>query len=310
MDVIEVAVSVARDDGLHLGVLAAVSLAGLRHGFDLDHIAAITDISSSQTDRRRSLFLSTVYISGHALVLLVLGSLAVVAGRRIPQTLDSFMGRAIGFTLIALGLYVVYSIGRFRRDFRLQSRWMLLFAALRRTVAWLKRSTVDRIEIEHTHDHPVEGHHHRHLAGRATGATGGSVDTALTVRTTTHVHPHKHVVAVPADPFTEYGVTTAFGVGAIHGVGAETPTQVLLFTAAAGVTGAVGGLLVLLAFLGGLIVGNSILAIAASAGFSQGRRMPRIYIGIAGITAVISIAVGLSYLFQRPDLLPRFLGGG
>ena len=307
MDLIELASSVARDGGLNLGVLVAVSLAGLRHGFDLDHIAAITDISSSQTDRRRSLFLSTVYISGHAFVLFILGSIAVLAGRRIPATLDSFMGRAIGFSLVILGLYVAYSIVRFRRDFRVHSRWMLLFAALRRTVAWLRRTTAEKVEIEHTHDHPLSGHHHSDLTDQESRAPGVS---ALGLRTTTHVHPHKHVVSVPPDPFTEYGVPTAFGVGAIHGVGAETPTQVLLFTTAAGVTGALGGLLVLGAFVTGLVLGNSILAFTASAGFARGRQVPRIYVGIAGVTALASITVGLSYLFERSDLLPRFLGGG
>ena len=34
-----------------------------------------------------------------------------------------------------------------------------------------------------------------------------------------------------------YGRRTAFGVGMIHGVGAETPTQVLIFLAAAGASG-------------------------------------------------------------------------
>jgi high-affinity nickel permease len=33
-------------------------LLGLRHGFDVDHIAAITDIASSQQHLRRSLALS------------------------------------------------------------------------------------------------------------------------------------------------------------------------------------------------------------------------------------------------------------
>ena len=308
MDLIELASSTGREGGLPLGVLVAVSLAGLRHGFDLDHIAAITDISSSQTERRRSLFLSTVYISGHAFVLFILGSLAVLAGQRIPASLDSFMGRAIGLSLVALGLYVVYSIVRFRRDFRVQSRWMLLFAGLRRTVAWLRRTAAEKIEIEHTHDHPIAGHHHPDIIDRVPESP--AADRALTLQTTTHVHPHKHVVSVPPDPFTEYGVPTAFGVGAIHGVGAETPTQVLLFTTAAGVTGTLGGLLVLGTFVAGLIVGNSILAVTASAGFARGRQVPRIYIGLAGATALISITVGLSYLFERADLLPRFLGGG
>ena len=128
-------VSGAVNEGLTLGVLVTVFLSGLRHGVDLDHLVAITDISSSQVDKRRSVLLSTVYAAGHALVLLVLGLAAVLAGERIPAAFDAFMGRMIGLTLVALGLYVAYSLLRYGRGARLRSRWMLLFAGVRRALA-------------------------------------------------------------------------------------------------------------------------------------------------------------------------------
>lgn len=286
-------------------MLIAVFFAGLRHGFDLDHIAAITDITSSQMDRRRAIVLGTVYAIGHAVVLVILGSLAVLAGQRIPESLDDVMGRVIGATLIVLGIYVVYSLIRFGRDAQLRSRWMLVLAGLKRTVAWLKRAPVREVEIEHAHEHPIEGHHHRHEGLHSSGAPvpSGAVKTA------THVHPHRHIVRAPADPFTEYGIATCFGIGMIHGVGAETPSQVVLFTTAAGVTGAIGGVAVLAAFVIGLLLGNTILVVASSSGFSQGQRLPGIYVVLAAATAVVSTAVGLLYVLNRPDLLPAFLGG-
>ena len=286
-------------------MLIAVFFAGLRHGFDLDHIAAITDITSSQLDRRRAYVLGTTYAVGHAFVLLVLGGIAVLAGRRIPPSLDELMGRIIGATLIVLGLYVVYSLIRFGRDVQLRSRWMLILSGLKRTVAWLRRTPVREVEIEHDHEHPSDGHHHRHEPRAAVAADhpGGSV------RTQTHVHTHRHVVRAPTDPFTEYGIATCFGLGMIHGVGAETPSQVVLFTTAAGVTGALGGLAILVAFVIGLLLGNTILVVASSAGFSSGQRLPVIYLVLASVTAIVSIAVGLLYVFNRADLLPGFLGG-
>ena len=185
-------------------MLLAVFFAGLRHGFDLDHIAAITDITSSQMERRRAIMLGTVYAIGHAVVLVVLGGVAVLAGQRIPESLDEVMGRVIGATLIALGLYVVYSLIRFGRDAQLRNRWMLVLAGLQRTVAWLRRAPVREVEIEHAHEHPVEGHHHGHdeIHPPATEPAAGAVKTA------THAHPHRHVVRAPADPFTEYGIGT------------------------------------------------------------------------------------------------------
>jgi high-affinity nickel-transport protein len=273
-------------------VLIAVFFAGLRHGFDLDHIAAITDITSSQMDRRRSIVLGTVYAIGHAIVLFILGGLAVIAGERIPASFDEVMGRVVGATLILLAIYVIYSLIRFGREAQLRSRWMLVLAALKRTVAWIRRTPVREVEIVHDHEHPLDGHHHRHDVPRLVAASREGV-----VLTQAHSHPHTHVVPAPADPFTEYGVWTCLGIGMIHGVGAETPSQVVLFTTAAGVTGALGGLPILLSFVAGLLLGNSLLVGVSAAGFSSGKRLPTVYMAVAVVSAVVSFAVGLSYLF-------------
>jgi zinc transporter ZupT len=286
-------------------MLIAIFFAGLRHGFDLDHIAAITDITSSQLDRRRSLVLGTVYALGHALVLLILGGVAVIAGQRIPDSLDTLMGRVIGVTLVILGVYVIYSLVRFGRDAQLRSRWMIVLSALKRTVAWLQRAPIREVEIEHEHEHPIDGHHHTHEPGELhpMPSAGGAVTTK------THLHRHSHVVRAPADPFTEYGVATCFGIGMIHGVGAETPSQVVLFTSAAGVSAFGGGLAVLVTFVVGLLLGNSILVALSSSGFSKGQQLPLVYLVLAGVTAIVSIGVGLLYVLDRPDLLPGILGG-
>ncbi|MEA2516286.1 MAG: hypothetical protein QOG16_124 [Actinomycetota bacterium] len=274
-------------------MLLAVFFAGLRHGFDLDHIAAITDISSSQIDRRRSMVLGTIYAVGHAVVLVILGAIAVVAGRQIPRSFDEVMGRVIGATLILLGIYVIYSLARFGRAAHLRSRWMVVLAGIKRTVAWIRRTPVREVEISHEHAHPVAGHHHDHdiVHPVVSAEKPGAVLT-----TTTHSHPHSHVVRAPTDPFAEYGPWTCLGIGMIHGVGAETPSQVALFTAAAGVTGALGGLPILLSFVAGLFLGNSLLVVSA-AGLSSGRRLPSIYFVVAVASAIVSLVVGSIYLF-------------
>ena len=292
-------------EGLRWGVVLAVFLAGLRHGFDLDHIAAITDITSSQPDKRRALRLSTFYAAGHALVLLVLGAIAVLLGKRIPAAADALVGRVIGATLIVLGAYVIFSLIRFRRDFRLKSRWMLALAGIRRTLLWLRRQRAEKFEIEHEHEHEHDsGHQHSHASLLGDMGTEG---TTVLVRKTVHSHMHRHVVAAPPDPFLEYGPATSFGVGLIHGVGAETPSQVLLFATAAGLAGSLGGTAVLFAFVIGLFLGNSILAVATTAGFSGGRKAPRLYMVLAGLTALVSMYVGALYLTGRSDLLLSFL---
>ncbi|MEA2453179.1 MAG: hypothetical protein QOG04_1889 [Actinomycetota bacterium] len=271
-------------------MLIAVFFAGLRHGFDLDHIAAITDITSSQTDRRQAIRFGTVYAIGHAIVLALLCGLAILAGQKIPPRFDDVMGRVIGATLVLLGIYVIYTLIRFGREAKLRSRWMLILSGLKRTVAWLRRTPVREVEISHTHEHDLAGHHHAHEDLRHPDASPGAV------KTRTHSHVHSHVLPAPSDPFTEYGVATSLGIGMIHGVGAETPSQVVLFTSAAGVTGAFGGLGVLISFVAGLFIGNSILVGVSAAGFGRGSKLPSIYLVLASVTAIVSIGVGLSYL--------------
>lgn len=270
-----------------------VFLAGFRHGFDVDHVAAITDIASATPGRRTSLFLATMYALGHMLVVFGLGVAAVFAGDRIPESWDAAAGRLIGLSLILLGVYVVYSVARYRRDFRMHSRWMLVVAASRRGLRWLR--PVRHVVVEHAHEHPADGHHdHAHDALPQGDPSPGSV----AVRTTTHAHTHRHVVPMPSDPFTEYTPRTSFVVGMIHGVGAETPTQMLLLATAAGLAGALGGVALVAVFVTGLLLGNTLLAIVAAAGMSAGRKLPALYMGLALATATISIAVGSMYLFE------------
>src|SRR3989442_4015023 len=64
------------------------------------------------------------------------------------------------------------------------------------------------------------------------------------------IHGHQHR---PSAHSTQYGPRTAFGVGMIHGVGAETGSQALLLAGIAGVTGTTG-IVILLAFIVGLLL--------------------------------------------------------
>lgn len=173
---------------------------GLRHGIDWDHIAAITDITGSQESPRQSLWLGTVYALGHGTVVTILGLLAVVFGAFLPDWVDGFMERIVGITLLILGVYVAYSLIKDRENFKMRSRWMLIF---------------DWAEISY----------HK-LMSRLTG-----------------------IEAEPPARQRNYGFTSAYLVGVIHGVGAETPTQVILFIAAAGAAGNQLGVMLVLVFI-------------------------------------------------------------
>ena len=124
-------------------------------------------------------------------------------------------------------------------------------------------------------------------------------------------HPHDHDVH-GAD---QYGVRTAYGVGLIHGIGAETGTQVLVIATAVGAGTKLMGVAVLMAFVVGLLISNSFVTIATTVGFVSSRRRQWIYVFAGLLAAVFSLLVGLVFLFRAggflPDLDPyfRWIGG-
>jgi high-affinity nickel-transport protein len=303
--------AVATTEGFRVGLLATAFGFGFRHGIDWDHIAAITDITSSQEDSRSSVLLATLYAVGHGLVVLALGLVAIVLGDRLPESVDQVMGRVVGATLLLLGAFVFWSLVRQGRDFRMRSRWMLVFAGARRGARWLRtrRATTPAVApvlIDHDHAHD-DTHHGAEVALAA--AVPAATATTTTTTTKTHAHAHRHLGTVPDDPFMNYGRATAFSVGMLHGVGAETPTQLLLFVSAAGVGGHTGGVLMLVAFLAGLLSSNSAVALASTFGFLKATRNFTVYATVAVVTGTFSLALGMLFLLGRDTVLPAILGG-
>ncbi len=307
-------VAFASNEGFRVGLVISTFGFGLRHGVDWDHIAAITDITSSQDDRRRSMLYATLYVLGHAAVVFVIGSLAVLAGDLLPAGIDRVMERVVGATLLMLGAYVFYALVRHGRDFRMRSRWMLLFAAVTRVIRRLRRRS-DLVEIVHEHDHDHahdHGHAHGHIHpdGDATMRPHEELAAAAApvAVVTRHRHVHRHRAPMPDDPFTNYGTLTSFGVGMLHGVGAETATQVLVFVAAAKAGSGVGELL-LVVFILGLVTSNTGITFASTIGYLNAARSFRVYATVAVITGVCSLAVGSLFLLGSASVLPAIFGG-
>jgi hypothetical protein len=291
----------AAQEGLGFGLLVAAFWFGFRHGIDWDHIAAITDITSSQEKRRPALVFATLYALGHALVVFTLGVLAIIAGERLPPNVDAVMGRIIGITLLILGVYVLVSLIRHGRDFRLRSRWMLIFAGVRRGVRWAR----ERVGGGHGNGQELES-----PAPVTAEPTPGAV-AAGDWHHGHHGRPGHHHHARPErdDLFQNYTRVTAFGVGMIHGVGAETPTQVLIFLTAAGSGGRAAGVAVLLAFIVGLLGSNSLIAAGSAWGFLRASTNFPIYATVAVLTAVFSLAIGTIFVFGKETFLPALFGG-
>jgi high-affinity nickel-transport protein len=298
-----------------IGVLLTGLTLGIRHGIDWDHIAAITDITSttaaasaaeaaheeqhvttsghhhghggsvelrahdagpgaatlapamhgSGSARSRvgpeqldAIKLGTLYALGHGAVVIALGVAAIAFGAILPEWLDPLMGRIVGITLLALGLWVLYSVYRYARGgetFRLRSRWMLVFDGVR--YGWRRFQA--------------------------------------------SVHGHEHVEPLE---MSSYGAKTSFGVGMIHGIGAETGTQVLLIAAVGGAASAGLGIPMLLAFVVGLLISNLAIVIISSVGFVASQTRERIYVAIGAVAGVFSLVIGLVFLLGVDGVLP------
>jgi high-affinity nickel-transport protein len=233
-------------------------LLGFRHGIDWDHIAAVTDIVSGQPRPWRAVQYGSMYALGHSVVIFAFGFVAIVLGLSLPPGIDTIMEHVVGFTLLLLGIWVLGTVVREGKTFRLRSRWMLFIEALERGVSWF-----------------CHREHHSNT-------------------------PHERL---------PYGGRSCFVLGLLHGAGAETPTQVILFATAAGVGGAGTGALVLLLFVLGLLMCNSLMSLLVSLGFRNARQHAVFSISLGVMTGVFSSIVGVFFLLGQSALLPAILGG-
>ena len=331
--------------GSTAAILAGAIALGIRHGMDWDHIAAITDITSAAAVapeehaiegaggvhsrhpgcagvllasdaagtaplasfdggglaaatmaigpqsrprltghwpntvanfvRRQSkpLALATMYALGHGSMVFALGLSAILFAQILPAWIDPLMQRIVGATLVLLSFYLFFSLYRYFRggeEFRIRSRWMLIFAMVGQTY--------------HRLLHRLRGEHH---------------------------HPHVHASADQ----DQYGRRTAYGIGLIHGVGAETGTQVLIIGAAVGAGSKGMGILTLLAFVAGILISNSLVAVATTSGFVSAGRRQVVYVVVGAVAAIFSLTVGLVFLADSSGSLPnldsyfRWVGG-
>ena len=94
------------------------------------------------------------------------------------------------------------------------------------------------------------------------------------------------------------GPRTAYSVGIIHGIGAETPTQLGLFVLSAGVGGWSSGFLCVLTFAAGLLAMNTLMAVTSAGMFHLSNFRDWIYSGVMILTATYSIVVGALFVLS------------
>ena len=129
---------------------------GMRHAFDRDHVAAVTHFISLEPDPVKSAWFGFRWAIGHAMTVLLLGSLILILHLKFDPAFERYAELAVGVTLIVLGLW----------------RLLLLIQERQHTHRHAHHAT----EHAHRHSH-VPGREHVHrfaptLVGMVHGASG------------------------------------------------------------------------------------------------------------------------------------------
>jgi High-affinity nickel-transport protein len=229
---------------------------GFRHGFDYDHIAAISDITSVQQKTSTAMRLGLLYALGHATMIALLGSMVILFQLSLPHRLDSWAERLVGLTLILLAVYVMSSLVWGNPQNIPPSRAALIIRGYRklRRIIWPRLADAMRDPC--------------------------------------------------ADDNLNYTGPIAFGVGVIHGLGAETPSQLALFLLAANLGGIAKGAGGMGMFLAGLLVMNTLMTASACGLFHGAAPHPRMMRFFVGLTALYSFVVGWMFLLGSAGYLP------
>jgi high-affinity nickel-transport protein len=90
----------------------------------------------------------------------------------------------------------------------------------------------------------------------------------------------------------------------LHGLGAETATQLLIIGAVGSTANQQSALALLLAFVGGFVVSNTAIAGLFSAGLLTAVSVRPLYFTLGILASIFSIVVGALYVFGRADCLP------
>jgi hypothetical protein len=190
----------------------------------------------------------------------LLAAAVILFQRSLPRTVDHWAERAVGLTLLVLGLYVLGTLLREKTTYVPRSRAAILIDSSR-WLAWRIRRTLG------VGDEP--------RPERQTGP---------------------------------YSRASVFVIGVIHGLGAETPSQLLLFLLAVNLGGLVRGFLGLGVFIAGLLVMNTLMTASAVGLFGLSAAKPRVLRLVIGATAAYSVVVGSIFLYGASSLLPQ-IGG-
>ena len=92
-----------------LSIVAIGFFLGMRHATDPDHVIAVTTIVSNQKKAGRAALIGAMWGVGHTVTIFVVGSAIILFNVVIPVRLGLAMELSVGFMLILLGIWNLYS---------------------------------------------------------------------------------------------------------------------------------------------------------------------------------------------------------
>ena len=301
-----------------IGVLVTGLLLGIRHGIDWDHIAAITDITSTaaatsaaeagHAQQHRSVeghehgHGGTTELQAHGAPRELPRPTAAGAAvadrglRRRPLGADQLEAIRLG-TLYAVGHGIVVIVlgiaalafGALLPDWLDPIMGRVVGLTLVGLGIWVLYSVVRF----------ARGEGQFRLRSRWMLVFDGT--RYAWRRLQARLHGHEHVEPLE---MSSYGTRTALGVGMIHGIGAETGTQVLLIAAVGGAASAGLGVPMLFAFVVGLLISNFAIVLVSSVGFVASQTREMIYVVVGAVAGVFSLVIGTVFLFGLDNVLP------
>jgi len=295
-----------------VGLLAGMAALGFRHGFDWDHIAAITDITSTTTASHAGEDVPVIaamprheHDAGpveHGHTHADAGTLHVLSESRFAHEQRHAVGLAslyaLGHASVVLALGVLaLALGAVLPEWVDPVLERVVGVTLVLLGIWVLISVVQY----------VRGKGEFRMRSRWMLVFDGLRYAWDRVQARIHGHQHE-----PIAHASQYGPRTAFGVGMIHGVGAETGSQALLLAGVAGVTGA-QGIVILAAFIVGLLVSNTVVAVSSATGFIGAQRLRTLYVIVGAVAGVSSLVIGAFFILglgtALPDLQQLLFGG-
>lgn len=302
-----------------LGVLLTGLFLGIRHGIDWDHIAAITDITSTTAAAHTAEAVHAEQhlvahghshghggapeVSAHAatggsartapvapapVAAAQPRSSALLSGQAEAIRLGTLYALGHGLVVVALGLAAV-SLGALLPEWLDPLMGRIVGVTLVGLGLWV---------IYSVYRYARAGETFRLRSRWMLVFDGVRIGWR---RFQAWLHGHEHVEPLE---MSSYGTRTAFGVGMIHGIGAETGSQVLLIGAVGGASSAGLGVPMLLAFVLGLLISNFAIVLVSSVGFVSSQARERVYVTFGAVAGVFSLVIGSIFLLGLDATLP------